>query len=80
MTANRFMSFSGFLASSRMSPAVPHIMAAPIATTLDSTRVPAADFISEKPESQRIVDRPLASAEPAKVKASLASAGSPTAR
>jgi len=61
------MSLSGFLASPQMNPAVPHILAAPIATTLASACASAADFISEKPESQRIVDPPLASPKPAKV-------------
>ena len=50
-----------------MNPAVPRIMAAPIATTFGSVCAPAADFISEKPDSQRNVTTTAMGTGPAKV-------------
>jgi hypothetical protein len=49
-----------------MNPTVPHIVAAPIATTGHSACASAADFISEKPESQRFATHHWQAPNPAK--------------
>ncbi len=60
----RCLAFSGFPASPQMKPAVPHIAAAPIPTTAEPACAPAADFISEKPASQRFATHHLQAPNP----------------